>query len=159
MNRLSKIAVLGPLLAAAVFAQRPFGALASGSPPDPATIVQHKVDRLTTLLGLTSAQATQATTIFTAAETAMTPIETSLASYHTSIETAVKSNDTAAIDQLSASIGSATGQITAIRNKADAAFYAILTADQQTKLNALPGGGRGPGGPGPGFRMRGGPLN
>ncbi len=157
MNLFSKTVVLGSLLAAAGFAQRPFGVMTSGSPPDPPTMIQNKVERLTSLLNLTTEQAAQATTIFTAAQTAIAPIETSLANYRTSMQAAVKSNATATIDQLAGSIGTATGQITAIQNKADAAFYAILTADQRTKLDSLPGGGHGFGGPG--LRMRGGPIN
>jgi len=69
---------------------------------------------------------------------------------------AVKKNDTAAIDQLSATIGTETGQLSAIQNKADAAFYAILTPDQQAKYDKA--GPRGRGLPGmmgrPGARFR-----
>jgi Spy/CpxP family protein refolding chaperone len=115
----------------------------AGTPPDPAAMVQNQVNRLTTLLGLTSAQASQALTIFTAAQTAITSLRTSLDTDRQSLQTAVQSNAAATIDQLSTSIGSVTGQITAIQSKADAAFYAILTADQQTKLNQLGPGGRG----------------
>jgi hypothetical protein len=40
------------------------------------------------------------------------------------------------------------GQLTAITAKAEAAFYAILTTDQQKIYATLPQGGRGgPGGP------------
>ena len=123
---------------------------AAGSPPDPATMVQHRVTRLTTLLGLSTAQATQATTIFTNAVTAITPLQTDLSGFRTSIQTAVKSNATATIDQLAASIGTTIGQITAIQEKADAAFYAILDSTQQAKLDAIGGLDGGPGG-GPGF--------
>jgi len=62
----------------------------------------------------------------------------------------VKSNATSTIDSLAAQIGTATGQIVDIQNKADAAFYAILTAAQQTTLNSTGGFAPGPGGPGPG---------
>jgi hypothetical protein len=69
---------------------------------------------------------------------------------------AVKNNATSVIDQLSSAIGTLNGQVLAIQSKADAAFYAILTSDQQTKLDQSgglngPGGfGGGPGGPPPG---------
>jgi hypothetical protein len=85
-------------------------------------------------------------------------LQTSLNADWTSMQAAVQSNSTGTIDSLSASIGSLTGQITDIQNKADAAFYAILTSAQQTTLNSSggfggPGGGPGPGGPGgPGGR-------
>jgi Spy/CpxP family protein refolding chaperone len=71
---------------------------------------------------------------------------------HQSIGDAVKANDTAAIDQAATTIGNLTAQSTAIDAKANAAFYRILTPDQQAKFATSPGPGRGPG-PGPdGFR-------
>jgi Spy/CpxP family protein refolding chaperone len=149
MKTLSKAIILAALLTSAVFAQGPFGVVTSNAPPDPATMVQNQVARLTSLLSLTTAQASQATTIFTSAATAITPLQTALYGYWTSMQTAVTSNATATIDSLSASIGTATGQITDIQNKADAAFYAILTSAQQTKLNSSGGFGQG-GGPGGG---------
>lgn len=118
-----------------------------GGPPDPAAMVQMRVSRLTTLLSLTTAQQSSATTIFTDAITAGQTIRTSLDANRQSIAQAVKKNDTASIDQLAATAGALDGQLTAINGKAEAAFYAILTADQQAKYDALPGGG--PGGPGP----------
>jgi Spy/CpxP family protein refolding chaperone len=144
MKLFRKTLPFAALVAASAFAQGPFGVMTQGAPPDPATIVANKVTRLTSLLTLTTAQAAQATSIFTAAQNSITPLETNLNGYWTSLQTAVKSNATATIDTLSASIGSVTGQITAIQNKADAAFYAILTADQQAILNTSgPGFGRG----------------
>jgi hypothetical protein len=122
----------------------------AGSPPDPATMAQHRVARLTTLLGLSTTQAGQAATIFTNAATATTPLQTDLSGFRTSIQTAVKSNATATIDQLAASIGTTIGQITAIQEKAQAAFYAILDSTQQAKLDAIGGPDGGFGGPGPG---------
>lgn len=89
--------------------------------------------------------------------TAITPLQTSEVTARQALPAAVKCNATATIDQLSTTIGLFEGQIMSIQNKADAAFYAILTADQQTKLgqtNFLNGPGFGPGGPGfggPGF--------
>ena len=149
MKTLNKTLPLAALLAVSTFAQGPFGLLTSAAPPDPASIVANKVTRLTSLLTLTTAQAAQATSIFTAAQNGITPLETTLSGYHTSLQTAVKSNAVSTIDSLSASIGATLGQITALQNKADAAFYAILTPTQQTTL-----GTAGPGGPGGG---RGGP--
>jgi len=157
MPKLSKLMFAPAAFAAVLFAQRPFGTLTSATPPDPATIAAKQVARLTSLLTLTTAQQTQATTIFTNALNAITPLQTTIRTDHTSLQTAVKSNDSATIDQLSSAIGTAQGQILSIQNKADAAFYAILTADQQTKLSQTHffgglgfGPGRGPGGPPPG---------
>jgi Spy/CpxP family protein refolding chaperone len=125
------------LLAGSAFAQGP------GNPPSPANLVA----RLTTLLTLTTAQQAQATTIFTDEQTAVTPIRTQIQTAHTSLAAAIKSNQTATIDTLSAQLGSYSGQMTDIQSKAQAAFYAILTADQQTKYDSLHGAG-GRGGPG-----------
>ena len=157
MNRLLRrtFTLIG-LSAATLLAQRPFGVLTS-SAPDPATIVQNRVARLTTLLALNSSQASQATTIFTNAQTALAPFETALRDARQALPAAVKSNAAATIDQLATAIGSATAQVTAIQNKADAAFYAILTPDQQTKLGQAGPGGVGGFGPGMGRGGRGRP--
>jgi Spy/CpxP family protein refolding chaperone len=123
------------LLAAAAFAQRPAG------PPSPAD----HVARLATLLNLSAAQQAQATTIFTNEQTALAPVETQTQTAHANLSTAIKGNQSATIDTVTAQIGSYHAQISSIQSKAQAAFYALLTADQQAKYDALPGrGGRGP---------------
>jgi Spy/CpxP family protein refolding chaperone len=127
------------VLAASAFAQGPGK---PPGPPNPTDMVAH----LTALLSLTTAQQAQATTIFTNEQTAVQAIDTELQTAHTSLAAAVKSNTTATIDSLSAQIGVYHGQILSTQSKAQAAFYAILTADQQTKYSAIhggPGGGRG----------------
>lgn len=144
MLNVTRPAAVGILFAASIFAQGPFGVLTSNTAPDPATVVANEVSHLTRLLTLTTAQQTQATTIFTAALKAITPLNTTLATDHTNLAAAVKTNSTSTIDSISANIGTLTGQITDIQNKADAAFYAILTADQKTKLDSS--GGFGPAG-------------
>lgn len=141
----SKWMLVAVLSTAAAFAQR--------TPPDPATMIERKVSFLKALLSLTDAQVSQETTIATNALAAETPLKSSLSTARTSLRDAVKANNTATIDSLSTQIGTLTGQISAIESKAEAAFYALLTADQKTKYDAL-GGGHGPGdghGPGPGF--------
>jgi Spy/CpxP family protein refolding chaperone len=123
------------LLAAAAFAQGP------GGPPDPAA----RVARMTVLLNLTAAQQAQATTIFTNEQAALAPLQTQTQTAHTSLSAAVKGNQTATIDTVAAQIGSLHAQTSSVQSKAQAAFYALLTADQQTKYDSLPGpGGRGP---------------
>ena len=128
----------------------------STNPPDVATIVAREVSFLTTLLTLTTGQQTQATTIFTNALNSITPLETNITTAQTALSTAIKANDTPGITTQSTAIGTNQGQITLIQAKADAAFYALLTADQKTKLATLgdaffglglgdlhiPGGGR-----------------
>jgi Spy/CpxP family protein refolding chaperone len=123
-----------------------------GTPPDPQTMIQMRVDRLATQLTLTDAQKTQAVTIFTDAFNASQPIQSDLRSNRQSLSDAIKKNDTAAISTLSVTAGVLSGQLTAINSKAEAAFYAMLTADQQAKYDSQPHGGPGgPGGPlGPG---------
>ena len=124
-------------------------------------MIQTRVSRLATLLGLTDTQQSQATTIFTNAYNASQTIQTSLQTAQQSLTSAVRANSTATIDQVAANIGTLQGQLLAINAKADAAFYAILTTDQRTKYDAMPhggpGGGFGPGGPGFGPAFRGGP--
>ena len=155
--------IAATLSAALVFAQgpRPQASGGSGTPHDPSSMIQTRVNRLATLLGLTDAQKTQATTIFTNAFTASQSILTSLEAAHQSLSAAVTANSTSTIDQVSGTIGTLEGQLLAINSKADATFYAILTSDQQTKFEAMsqggPSGGFGPPGPGFGPAFRGGP--
>ena len=159
--KLSSLLLLAATFPAAlVFAQGPRPrAAGGGTPPDPTTMIQMRVSRLATLLGLTDAQQAQATTIFTNAFTASQSIHTSLDGARQSLAAAVTANSPATIDQVSGTIGTLEGQLLAINSKAEAAFYAILTTDQQTKYDAMPHGGPGgfggppgPGGPGPDFR-------
>jgi Spy/CpxP family protein refolding chaperone len=116
--------------------------------------VANRVARLTTLLTLTTAQQTQATTIFTTEETALTPIRTSLDTARTALNAAILKNDSAAIVTEATQIGTLTTQQVEAQAKADASFYALLTTDQQTKYTELKsagfGGPGGPGGPGHG---------
>jgi Spy/CpxP family protein refolding chaperone len=133
------------LAAAALSCAQTSGA---GTAPTPATRAQMRVNRLAAQLGLTDAQKTTALSIFTTAYTNAETPQTNLQTARTSLAAAVKANNTASIDQLSTQIGTLSGQMTAIDAKADAAFYAILTADQKTLFDAHPSGGRGPGGPG-----------
>jgi len=142
-------------LAGSLLAQRGPRPSASATPPDPATMAQNQVARLTQLLTLNTTQAAQATTIFTSALTSASTLQTTLKNDRTTLETAITTNATSIIDQVSQNIGVLDGQITAIQAKADAAFYAILNSDQQTKFKDAGLGGRGGlGGPG-GFGGRG----
>jgi Spy/CpxP family protein refolding chaperone len=145
-TKLTSALSLVVLCAGMLLAQRMRPMNNGGAPPDPAAMVARRVNALKTLLNLTDEQAAQATTIFTNAETSTAALRTNLMSAHTALRDAVKANNSAAIDQQSAAIGTLTGQMTAIQSKADAAFYALLTPDQQAKFDAM--GGRGFGGPG-----------
>jgi Spy/CpxP family protein refolding chaperone len=107
------------------------------------------LDFLATVLNLTDAQKSQATEIFEAAQTASTALRETHASQRAALGDAAKSNaaDTV-IDQLAASLGATSGQLAAIQAKAFAKFYALLTAEQRTKLDDLHASRGGPGGPG-----------
>jgi hypothetical protein len=103
---------------------------------DVATIVTREVNFLTSLLTLTTGQQTQATTIFTNALNSIITQQTAITTAQTALATAVKANDTAGITTQATAIGTAEGKIVQLQATADAAFYALLTADQKTKLLA-----------------------
>ncbi len=126
------------------FAQR------SHTPPTPAQMVANKVARLTTLLTLTATQQAQATTIFTTEQTALSTVGASMKTARTTLQSDVQSNNAAGISAQASQIGALTTQEVEATATANAAFYAILTAEQQLKYNTLGGpGGNGRGGFGP----------
>ena len=141
----------GVLSAALAFGQRPDrGGPGGGEPRDPQQMVEMRVNAMANRLGLTEDQKAKATSIFTDAQTAAQSVRTNSRTTRESLAEAVKNNNAAAIDQLSATLGTLSGQSIAIDSKAEAAFYSILTADQKAKYDS---GMRGrPGGPmmGPG---------
>ncbi len=148
------------MCAALSFAQGPGPRGNGGTPPDPAQMVQMRVNMLAQRLSLTDDQKTQATKIFTDAEAAAANSRTALQDSRTKLVDAIKANNSSTIDTLSITIGQLEGQMTAINAKAEAAFYNILTADQKAKYTPGRGPGMmgGPGGPGRGFGgMRRGP--
>jgi len=104
---------------------------------DPAALAARQVSILNHLLTLTTGQQTQATTIFTAAITAEQALQTQVTTAETALLTAIKANNTANITTQSTTLGNLKGQAIAIDAKADAAFYALLTADQKTKLDSV----------------------
>ena len=109
----------------------------------------NRIDFLATVLSLTDAQKTQATAIFEAAETASSALRETQVQQHQALNDAAKSNAAdATIDQLAQTLGSTSGQLAALRTKAFAKFYALLTTEQRTKLDELHTHGRGMGGPG-----------
>jgi Spy/CpxP family protein refolding chaperone len=153
MKRIVTILALTTLSASFVFGQGP---ARTPTPPTPAQIVANLVQRLTALLTLTTAQQTEATTIFTTEQTAVSALNTSMQTAQAALQTAIKANDLTGIMTQATQIGNLTTQQVEDQAKADAAFYAILTTDQQTKYNQLHavglGGRGGPGGPGFGGR-------
>jgi Spy/CpxP family protein refolding chaperone len=144
--------VLGVVLATGfLIAQGPPG------PPDPATMAQHQLKFLNTVLSLSAAQQQQALTIFTNAANSESGVHEGMRSAHEALDAAVKNNDNAGITQAATNIGNLMAQSVAAHAKANAAFYQILTPDQQAKFNQLED--QGPGfavgfGPGFGFDMK-----
>jgi Spy/CpxP family protein refolding chaperone len=152
--KIAKVLLTSVFAVSCMFAQGTQATQTTHTPPDPATIAQRRVAHLTRLLTLTTAQQQQATNIFTNSATADVTARTNLHTAHQALRDAIKKNDTAAIDQSANTIGTLTGQLAASDGKANAAFYLILTPDQQTKLAALKSqhGGHGMFGGAQGFR-------
>ena len=122
----------------------------SHTPPTPAQQVANRVARLTALLTLTTAQQGEATTIFTTEQTAIASVSASMKTARTTLQADVEANNTAGISAQAGTIGSLTTQEVEATATANAAFYAILTPDQQTKYKTFEGpGGNGRGGFGP----------
>ena len=107
------------------------------TPPTPAGMAQHEVQRYTTLLTLTPAQVEQATTIFTTEATARQNSRSSEHAAHQAMEAAIKSNDTATIQSTATTLGQMEGEMLAAHAAAQAQFYATLTADQKSKFSEL----------------------
>ncbi len=112
----------------------------------------NSLDYLAGYLSLTDTQKTAAKAIFDAADTASETARGQMTSARDALTAAVKANkaDTE-LDRLAAAVGVIDGQFAGIRAKAEAKFYALLTAEQKTKYDALQTA-RGPGGPGGGQR-------
>jgi Spy/CpxP family protein refolding chaperone len=98
---------------------------------------QDRVKSMTAKLGLTAEQQSQATTIFSNAQATESTLRASMKTAHQGLNDAVRSNNTVGIEQLAATIGNLTAQLTLAQSKARAAFYQILTPEQRTALEQL----------------------
>jgi Spy/CpxP family protein refolding chaperone len=133
-----------------------------GNPPDPAKMAQHHIDFLSKQLSLTPQQQQQATSIFGEIANNAKATHDQMRTAHDNLKAAIQKNDSAGIEQAANTIGTLTTQMTVAHAKAQAAFYQILTPDQQNKMNELESrhhgmgmhgrgfGHGGPGGPPPG---------
>lgn len=150
------ICLTAALLATAALGVAQMRGGSGGAQPDPARMVEARVAMLAQALNLTDAQKTQAMKIFTDAQAASERYREEIQVVRQEMQTAIKANDPASIDRYARDIGTATAEITAIDARAQAAFYGLLTADQKTKYDQMPGRGfgMGPGGMGPGSRVR-----
>lgn len=134
-------------------------AIAQEGRPDPAQMVQMRVDRMNDELKLTKAQQKQITGIYMDAQTANQSVMGNMRTAQEALVAAIKANDTNAMTQAANTVGSLTAQVTVNNAKAEAAVYAALTPDQQSKFQPRVGGGMGMGyggGQGGGGRRRGG---
>lgn len=107
------------------------------TPPTPAMMAQHQVQRYTTLLSLTPTQVEQATAFFTAESAGHENARANEHSAHQALEAAIKANDAATIQSTASSLGQMHGEMLAAHSLAQAQFYAILTADQKAKFSEL----------------------
>ncbi len=143
------------LAAAALLAALPLAAFQGGPP------AERRLEFLSGYLSLSDTQQAQARAIFAAANTASETLRGTFESARTPLTAAIKANASdAEIDRLAAALGTIEGQLAAVRAKAEAKFYALLTTEQKTKYDAVSThgpGARGPGARGMGGRGPGGP--
>lgn len=118
-------------------------AIAQNGPPDPAQMVQMRVDRMNEALKLTKPQQKQVTQIYMDAQTANQSVMGGMREANQSLTAAIKTNDPNAMSQAANTIGTLTAQMTVNNAKAEAAVFALLTPDQQAKYQPMAGGMRG----------------
>ncbi|MGB7759665.1 MAG: hypothetical protein WBL61_07550 [Bryobacteraceae bacterium] len=97
------------------------------------------LNSLTALLSLTPAQQEQAATIFASAASARVAAHASHQAAHQALSDAVRNNDANAISRTSRILGNLTSQHISNGALANAAFFQILTSDQQSKLSQFQG--------------------
>jgi Spy/CpxP family protein refolding chaperone len=111
----------------------------SFTPPSPATMAQHRMSYLTTVLSLSPEQQQQGTTIFTNAAASEQSLHSQMKTARQSLAAAIEKNDAAAISQISTTIGGLVAKQTLNDATARAALYQTLTPEQQSKLTQLEG--------------------
>ncbi|HET8550287.1 MAG TPA: Spy/CpxP family protein refolding chaperone [Bryobacteraceae bacterium] len=150
------IPVLATLAAATCLVAQTGPAPEARTPPTPEEIAARRVQHLTRLLDLTTAQQESAATIFTEEARAMLAARPAVRTAHQAMRDAVRNTGLDSdIERAAAQIGNAHTQIATIEGKAQARFRALLTAEQKAKLDSARS--RGMHGPGP---MRGrGPMS
>ena len=135
------------IMAAALIAQPPPGRRGpGGASPDPGRHIEAMLNKF---LNLDGAQQNQVHTILADAKVQSQSNRDQLKILRASLADAIKTNNTANIDAFTLEISQVEQPLNAIRSKAAAAIYAVLTADQKAKLGdtlgMLMGGGFGPG--------------
>lgn len=111
------------------------GLMAQAAPAMPS--VQNRVKFMAERLSLSAEQQSQATAIYTSAAGAESSLHANLRTAEQSLRDAVKSNNAVSMEQLAATIGTLTSQLTLARAKTEAAFYQILTPEQRAKMDQI----------------------
>ena len=153
-SRLTTLLLMTFVLAFAVRAQPPGGGPQKGQRPDPGARMETFITRM---LQLDATQQNQLHTYLEESRVASQSLRDQVPDLRKSLMAAIKANDSAQIDSLTTQIANLEQQLSAIRAKAAAKIYAILTEAQKAELGPglgmlLNGGfgpmGRGPRGPG-----------
>ena len=144
MNAKFALGVVMLVSAGRLMAQGPVSQPAAGNAQD---FAQRRLDFLSTFFNLTDAQKQQATDFFNAARQENQPLQESMKQARTTLVDAAESGDEAQLDQAAAKVGTLSGQIAAVRAKAFAKLYSVLTPEQRQKADqfgkTLIGGGFG----------------
>src|ERR1022692_2707646 len=100
---------------------------------------QDRVKSMTAKLGLTAEQQSQATTIFSNAQATESTLRASMKTAHQGLNDAVRSNNTVGIEQLAATIGNLTAQLTLAQQDRVKSMTAKLglTAEQQSQATTI----------------------
>jgi Spy/CpxP family protein refolding chaperone len=99
---------------------------------------------MATRLNLTDDQKQQTRSIMQAAHESSKPVVQQLRQSRQAVREAIKAGKPdAEIDQLSANVGNLAGQVAAIRARAFARTYALLTPEQRTKADQMADHARG----------------
>jgi periplasmic protein CpxP/Spy len=137
-NTFTRFAITAGLASGMLFAQTP-------APSNPQPPVEHRqwhrgqfFERMATQLNLTQDQKQQTRSIMQAARESSKPVVQQLRQSRQAVREAIKAGKTdAEIDQLSANVGNLAGQVAAIRARAFARTYALLTPEQRTKADQM----------------------
>ena len=121
------------LIAAAVLST----ALAAGSMAQNAVHPHDYLQHMTAKLGLNTEQQSQAAAIFKNAQATESSLHATMRMTGQALRDAEKSNNPAGMEQLAATIGNLTTQMTLAHAKAHAAFYQILTPEQRAAFDQL----------------------
>ncbi len=112
--------------------------------PDPTSSVRRQMQYWVDVLSLTPEQTEQVVSLFVEARKSQDALRSEFQVSRQNLGAAIKNNDANAIEQASELFGSLSAKSTSARAKAAAAFYQVLTAEQQTKFNQIEKDRHGP---------------